>query len=156
MGTLGIATTDSAYYPVVSSVSDSGYTLHRLTSQNGLEVIRYGGHKHPPLYQPKGLSLPANERFVLLLKALSTRLEGKHLVTTVIQSLDVQRVGAGNEGKQTERAPETSKYHPEPDILTSLYTLASPQVWRREPTCTHSKEQIRIIRYVHYALLWCH
>ncbi|KAI6123443.1 heterokaryon incompatibility protein-domain-containing protein [Pisolithus croceorrhizus] len=156
MGTLGIATTDSAYYPVVSSVSDSGYTLHRLTSQNGLEVIRYGGHKHPPLYQPKGLSLPANERFVLLLKALSTRLEGKHLVTTVIQSLDVQRVGAGNEGKQTERAPETSKYHPEPDILTSLYTLASPQVWRREPTCTHSKEQIRIIREHFYILLQMH
>lgn len=153
MVTLGIPTTDPAYHPVVSRVSDSGHGWRRLKSQSGPDVIRF---EQPPLYQPKGLSLPANEHFVLLLKALSTRLAGKHLVTTVIQSLDVHGAGTGDKGKQTEPARDHGKHRAKPASLPSLYTLASPQVWRREPVCTHSMEQIRIIREHFYTLLQLH
>ncbi|KAI6002319.1 hypothetical protein F5J12DRAFT_784042 [Pisolithus orientalis] len=41
--------------------------------------------KNIALRQPRGLLLPKNEAFELLLKALSTRLAGNHLVTAVIQ-----------------------------------------------------------------------
>ncbi|KAI6005391.1 heterokaryon incompatibility protein-domain-containing protein [Pisolithus marmoratus] len=93
MRALGINATDPAYCPVASRISDSGYAPHHTENQNDFYVIRYGRYKRLLLSQPKGFLLPANEHFVMLLKALSTRLAGKHLVIAVIQSLDVRRAG---------------------------------------------------------------
>ncbi|KAI6142967.1 hypothetical protein BKA82DRAFT_4186992 [Pisolithus tinctorius] len=81
--------------------------------------------------QPKGLSLPTNECLVLLLKSLSTRAAGKHLVITVIH---------GN--------------HPtEPQVLTLLYTTASPQVWQRKPFFEDRRKRFRSIREHFYSLM---
>ncbi|KIO03648.1 hypothetical protein M404DRAFT_26950 [Pisolithus tinctorius Marx 270] len=69
--------TSSVYCPVVSRVA---------VGEQGTNFVTYS-HNGKLVFprQPKGLSLPTNECLVLLLKSLSTRAAGKHLVITVIQ-----------------------------------------------------------------------
>lgn len=81
---LGIDPMHSLYRPVVSCVSSHKRVLRRAQTQHDVVVTSSSG-ENIALHQPKGLSLPNNEEIELLLKALSTRLAGKHLVTTVVQ-----------------------------------------------------------------------
>ncbi|KAI6158993.1 heterokaryon incompatibility protein-domain-containing protein [Pisolithus thermaeus] len=88
MRTFGIDPEDSAYYPVVTRVSSSEFLPlpgHTRNANDLAVVFQPYRRAHLALRQPKAVSLPANEHVVLLLKALSTRLSGKHLVITVIQ-----------------------------------------------------------------------
>ncbi|KAI6116667.1 heterokaryon incompatibility protein-domain-containing protein [Pisolithus croceorrhizus] len=102
----GIDSTHLAYRPVASHVSScksvsrsrhmriqnevavTSPVANTVTEQGGVEPAM----KPLVLYQPRGLSLPDNEEFELLLEAFSTLLSGKDLVTTVIQCSEFNRV----------------------------------------------------------------
>ncbi|KAI6032488.1 hypothetical protein EDC04DRAFT_2898076 [Pisolithus marmoratus] len=130
MRTLGINPEDSAYCPVVSQVSGFGRLKNDL-------AVAYHTKTPLALRQPKGISLPANEHFVLLLKALSYRLAGKHLVV--------------NEGIQ-EKATDSGNHSTEAGILTPFCKIASPQVWRRELPCMRRRVLFESIREHFYGL----
>lgn len=66
---------------------------HVWKAYNELDYIRLG---HLAVRHPKGLSLPNDVRMVGLLKALSGRLEGKCLVTTVVQGSECHMTRSGN------------------------------------------------------------
>ncbi|KAI6038839.1 hypothetical protein EDC04DRAFT_2689028 [Pisolithus marmoratus] len=107
------------------------------------------GAKYLALRQPKGISLPANEHLVLLLKALSSRLVGKYLVMTTIQCSDfyeIKMYGARTDSGDDSASKRVS-YSTEPEVLTPLCIIASPQVWRRELPCVQRREQFKNIRY---------
>ncbi|KAI6107574.1 hypothetical protein EDD16DRAFT_96657 [Pisolithus croceorrhizus] len=82
------------------------------------------------LRQPTGLSLLNNQQLVLSLKALSRRLTGKCLVTSVVCS--------------TSRRGLT---------WTELCYLSTPQVWCRDPIDEERRTQFWEIREQFYALL---
>ncbi|KAI6145902.1 hypothetical protein BKA82DRAFT_765480 [Pisolithus tinctorius] len=139
VGILDIHTTDPAYRPVVSRVS--GYLRPwKLTGHlKGLAAAHLRKGKLLALHQPKGLSLPTNWQVVRLLKALSTRLAGKHLVITVVQCSGFYGVGDD-----------------EPQILTPLCTIVRPQVWQRQLPCVERRERFKSIREYFYALANMH
>ncbi|KAI6102886.1 hypothetical protein F5141DRAFT_1133485 [Pisolithus sp. B1] len=102
--------------------------------------------KHLALHQPKAISLPANERFSLLLKALSIRLAGKCLVTTVIQCSDFYMVDEDGSRRDPSGVPNNDDHSTQAGILTPLCTIAYPQVWRREVVRIQTKQRFRSIR----------
>ncbi|KAI6098678.1 hypothetical protein EV401DRAFT_2037458 [Pisolithus croceorrhizus] len=144
----GIDSTDSVYHPVVSCVSSckSVSRRRRMRTQNEVAVTspvedtfeREGvEHATKPLalYQPKGRSLPDTEDFELLLKALSTRLAGKCLVTTVIEcskfnTVDDEetRVDVGGDS-----ALDGGVRSVDQGVLIPLCIVASPLAWNKEP-----------------------
>ncbi|KIK15468.1 hypothetical protein PISMIDRAFT_687267, partial [Pisolithus microcarpus 441] len=46
----------------------------------------------------------------------------------------------------------TGGYSAEPGVIVPLYTIASPQVWRREPACARRREHFKSIRKHFYML----
>ncbi|KAI6018862.1 hypothetical protein EDC04DRAFT_440670 [Pisolithus marmoratus] len=95
-----------------------------------------------------GLSLPNNQQLVLLLKAFSMRLAGKHLVATIIQCSDLK----GVDGQGRRRVSPAD----EPGVFVPLCTIASPQSWRREPACAQRRELFKSIRNHFYTLANLH
>ncbi|KAI6001724.1 hypothetical protein EDC04DRAFT_1056984 [Pisolithus marmoratus] len=159
MRTLDIDSRDPAYRPVVSHVSGYESTWESTDNQDDLAVAFCDTDKHLALRRPKGFWLPANEDFALLLKTLSIRLTGKYLVITIIQCSDFYRVDDDGEQSDSGDDPvsDCSSHSREPEILTPLCTIASPQVWRRELPCMQRREQFRRIREHFYALVnMCH
>ncbi|KAI5987988.1 hypothetical protein F5J12DRAFT_532232 [Pisolithus orientalis] len=151
MRLLDIDPTDSAYFPVVSHVFSYWGPMSSLDDR---AVAHHDEGAHLALHESKGLSLPINERFVLLLKALSTRAAGKHLVITVIQCNGFYRVDRN--GFRASSALDSGIYSTEPRILTPLCTVASPQVWQREPPFIQRRRQFQSIREHFYALMHMH
>ncbi|KAI6004985.1 hypothetical protein EDC04DRAFT_1013944 [Pisolithus marmoratus] len=156
MRTLGIVSEDTTYSPVVSRVSGWEWRMRDMRNQGNVAVANSAiGDRHLALRQPKGISLPANDSTVLLLKALSIRLAGKHLVTTVIQCSEFYEVD--EDGKRSDPGNDLVSDSVEPSIeagmLTPLYTIATPQVWRRHLACAQRKERFKSIREHFYALV---
>ncbi|KAI5995226.1 hypothetical protein EDC04DRAFT_1211939 [Pisolithus marmoratus] len=158
MRTLGIDPGNAAYCPTVTDVSGTIWP----SPVNG--PITYDRTKptdptaRVALHQPKGISLPANEHFVLLLKALSTRLSGKHLVTTIIQCSDFYGVDSWNGQRRNlisgaDSAPDNSNHSTEARVLTPLCNIARPQTWKRDLLCVQRRERFRSIREHFYALV---
>ncbi|KAI6002307.1 hypothetical protein F5J12DRAFT_228615 [Pisolithus orientalis] len=95
----------------------------------------------------------------LLLKALSTRLAGKHLVTTIVQCSrfyeidheEKQRNLGGAESVLTGRNRST-----DPGIFTPLCVIARPLAWHREPACSSRRERFKHIREHFYVLANLH
>ncbi|KAI6118069.1 heterokaryon incompatibility protein-domain-containing protein [Pisolithus sp. B1] len=153
MQALGIDPTDTANCSVVSRISGDENVLSYLPKQDGLVVTSHKGGNHLVLYQPIGLSIPNNQHLVLLLKALSMRLANKHLVTTVIQCSDLHRVDGEGVRRDLDGDSALETDGPsEPGVFTPLCTVASPQVWRREPASTRRREQFKLIREHFYTL----
>ncbi|KAI5985151.1 heterokaryon incompatibility protein-domain-containing protein [Pisolithus albus] len=150
---LGIDPADSAYHPVVSRVSSGADALHHKQDQH-IIAVGHRGH-HLILHSPKALSLPNNQQLVLLLKALSMRLANKHLVTIIIQCSNLNCVDEEGNRKEAGGASAslTGSDSMEPGVLVPLCTIASPQVWRREPACARIREQFRSIREHFYTLV---
>ncbi|KAI6000079.1 hypothetical protein EDD15DRAFT_1888279 [Pisolithus albus] len=128
----------------------SGST-HMAWMENQDDLVFAGsciGEEYLALHQPRAFSLPANEHVSLLLKALSTRLAGKHLVTAIIQCSDFYTVDEDGKRRDSgdDRAPSGSHHSTEAGILTPLCVIASPQVWRIERCCEQSMERFRSIR----------
>ncbi|KAI6020594.1 hypothetical protein EDC04DRAFT_404610 [Pisolithus marmoratus] len=163
MRTLGIDPGDAAYRPMVSHVSGT-ILSGRLENEDDTHIT-YDCTNHTTrparlaLHQPKGISLPANEHFVLLLKALSTRLSGKHLVTTIIQCSDFYDVDRNSQrrnsilGDDPDSPPDNSDQSTEARVLTPLCTIAIPQAWKREMLHVKRREQFTSIREHFYALV---
>ncbi|KAI6025503.1 hypothetical protein EDC04DRAFT_236608 [Pisolithus marmoratus] len=149
MKALGIDSTDPVYRPVVSRVSGDQFYWREFRDQDDDAMSYDDDRKELELHRLKGYSLPANQPVVLLLKAFSTYLAGKHLVITVIQYSDI--LEARDSGGDS--ALNDGSHFPESSTLTTFHTVASPQVWRREPACTQRREQFISIRECFYALV---
>ncbi|KAI6002309.1 heterokaryon incompatibility protein-domain-containing protein, partial [Pisolithus orientalis] len=146
MRELGIDPTDSLYCPVVSCVSSCKRRPRRMQIQDDAAVSRNAMGKNLALYQPKSLSLPNNEAFELLLRALSARLAGNRLVTTVIQCSDFYEVD--DEGRRwgLKGASQGDSRSAEPDTFTPLRIISRPLAWHREPACARRRQQFKNIR----------
>ncbi|KAI6000069.1 hypothetical protein EDD15DRAFT_1886531 [Pisolithus albus] len=139
------------YRPTVFQVPCPGFGISTdwMKNHDDVALVLHSEHSYLALHQPKGISLPANEHVSLLLKSLSTRLAGKHLVTATIQCSDFYTVDEdGNRrGSGDDSAPADGHHSTEPGILTPLCMIASPQVWRRgESFCKLRMERFRSIR----------
>ncbi|KAI5993801.1 heterokaryon incompatibility protein-domain-containing protein [Pisolithus orientalis] len=152
-GILSIDTMGSTYCPVVPHVSSflSLMSRHHTENEDDLVVAYHSGRKHLALRQPKVFSLPANDHLVRLLKALATRLAGKHLVLTVVQCSEFY--GVDDNGERRDSVDDSNNHPAEGDISTPLCIIASPQVWRREMPCVQRREQFKSIREHFYALV---
>ncbi|KAI6000073.1 hypothetical protein EDD15DRAFT_1886709 [Pisolithus albus] len=130
---------DPTYLPTVFRVRcpGLGISMDWMNKEDDLALARGFGRTNLALRQPNGISLPANEHVSLLLKALSTRLAGKHLVTATVQCSDFYTVD--KDGNRRGSGDE-------PGILTPLCMIASPQVWRGEHRCEQRMERLRSIR----------
>ncbi|KAI6019109.1 hypothetical protein EDC04DRAFT_438853 [Pisolithus marmoratus] len=154
MRTLGIGSEDSTYCPVASHV-DSRWQDRKqdnvAVAYNAIEDRRLA------LRQPKGISLPANDSIVLLLKALSIRLAGKHLVMTVVQCSEFYEVDRDRQRSDSRNVSDLVSDSVEPSaeagMLTPLCTIVSPQVWRRHPACVQRRERLKSIREHFYSLV---
>ncbi|KAI6001728.1 hypothetical protein EDC04DRAFT_1058126 [Pisolithus marmoratus] len=132
MRTHGMDPEDSTYSPVVSRVSGWKRRMRDMRNQDNVAVAHSAiGDRHLALRQPKGISLPANDSTVLLLKALAIRLAGKHLVTMVIQCSEFCEVD--KDGKRSDSGDNLVSDSVEPSteagMLTPLYAIVTPQVW---------------------------
>ncbi|KAI6107076.1 hypothetical protein EDD16DRAFT_120615 [Pisolithus croceorrhizus] len=145
MRQLGIDLTDSVYHPVASSVSGYGRVPPPLQTQHDVAVTP-SLDKYMVLHHPKGLSLPSNEEFELLLKTvLSLRLAEKCIVRTVIQcseSYKVERDGrrVGMEAPEGDNRPAGS------GTFTPLCIIEEPPARRKEPACPRRVQQFKKIR----------
>ncbi|KAI6160371.1 hypothetical protein EDD17DRAFT_1761084 [Pisolithus thermaeus] len=109
-------------------------------------IIGQGGAKKPlVLYQPKGLSLPDNEEFKLLLKALSICLAHKDLVTTVIQcsELNVEERWMDVGG---DLMLDGGLRSVDQGTLIPLYTVARPLAWCKDPPHPEKRQEFKNIR----------
>ncbi|KAI6098676.1 hypothetical protein EV401DRAFT_2147440 [Pisolithus croceorrhizus] len=108
-------------------------------------IIGQGGAKKPlVLYQPKGLSLPDNEEFKLLLKALSICLAHKDLVTTVIQcsELNVEERWMDVGG---DLMLDGGLRSVDQGTLIPLYTVARPLAWCKDPPHPEKRQEFKNI-----------
>ncbi|KAI6020592.1 heterokaryon incompatibility protein-domain-containing protein [Pisolithus marmoratus] len=159
MRTLGIDSEDTTSPPVVSRVSGWELQMLDMPNQDNVAVAHSAiEDRYLALRQPKGITLPADDSTVLLLKALSICLVGKHLVTTVIQCLesyevdeDGKRSDSGDDLVSDSVGPST-----EAGMLTPLCTIATPQVWQPHLACVQRRERFKSIRKHFYALVNMH
>ncbi|KAI6001736.1 hypothetical protein EDC04DRAFT_1059317 [Pisolithus marmoratus] len=156
MRTLGMDFEDTTYSPMVSR--DSEQRMRYMRNQADVTVAHSAiGDRHLALRQPKGISLPANDSIVLLLKALSIRLAGKHLVITVIQCSEFYEVDEDGKRSDSGNVSALGSDSVEPstqaEMLTPLCTIATPQVWRRHLACVQRRERFKSIREHFYALV---
>ncbi|KAI5985042.1 heterokaryon incompatibility protein-domain-containing protein [Pisolithus albus] len=148
MRVAGIGLEDSTHSPIVFRELSARLQADR--NQGDLAIARSysSSKKYLALHQPRVLSLPANERVSLLLKALSTRLVGKHLVIAIMQCRDFYMVD--EDGKRRDSgdhsAPASGNHSTETGRLTPLCTIVSPQVWRRELPCLQRMARFKSIR----------
>ncbi|KAI5985044.1 hypothetical protein EDD15DRAFT_2304051 [Pisolithus albus] len=150
MPIVGFDHKDPAYCPTAFNVPCPGLGILMYPVEFGDDFALAYRHMDTSLAlrQPKRISLPANEHISLLLKALSTRLAGKYLVTTIIQCSDFYTVDRhGNRWGSSDDSPPADSHHfTEARIQTLLCTIASPQVWRRECVCKQRMERFKSIR----------
>ncbi|KAI6022080.1 heterokaryon incompatibility protein-domain-containing protein [Pisolithus marmoratus] len=154
MRELGVDVTDSPYCPVVSRVSNCEDVKHRLQTQNDVVVISSSG-EDLALHRPKGLSLPNNQEFKLFLKTLSTRVESKRLVRTVIQCSEFYKLDDSGTRMGVEGAPEGGNQSADPVTFTPLCFIARPLTWRK-PTSARRRQQFKEIREHFYTLANLH
>ncbi|KAI6102868.1 hypothetical protein F5141DRAFT_235155 [Pisolithus sp. B1] len=151
MRTLGSDRGDSTNWRAVHPVS-SPWRPVWTKNQDDLAVAYHStSEKRLVLHQPQAFSLPANEHVSRLLKDLSTRLEEKRLVTTVIQCTDFYTVD--EDGNRRDSGDDSGNYPTEAGMLTPLYIIARPHVWRREPLCKQRQERFKSIRENFLALV---
>ncbi|KAI6150127.1 heterokaryon incompatibility protein-domain-containing protein [Pisolithus thermaeus] len=149
---------DDSYRSAIYSVSGSelGRRLDWVKSQDVLAVEQKPKRtEYLALHHPMAISLPVNEHVSLLLRALSTRLAGKYLVTTVIQCLDFYTVD--KDGKQWNSddywALNDGDYSIGTGILTPLCAISYPHVWSIDPLCKQRQKRFKSIRRNFYMLM---
>ncbi|KAI6013260.1 hypothetical protein EDC04DRAFT_720133 [Pisolithus marmoratus] len=147
---------DSSYRPVVSRVSSCEDARRRLQTQNDVDVVVafYPG-RSLALHQSKGLSLPNSKKFKLLLKALSTRVESKRLVGTVVQCSEFYHVDDRGRRVDMEGALESGNRSADPGIVTPLCFIADPLTWHKL-TSARTREQFKRIREHFYTMANLH
>ncbi|KAI6110434.1 hypothetical protein EDD16DRAFT_1240480 [Pisolithus croceorrhizus] len=108
------------------------------------------------LYQPKARSLPDTEDFELLLKALSTRLSGKCLVTTVIECSRFNTVDDEETRVDVGGALDGGIRSVDQGALIPLCIVANPLAWSKELPCGKRWINFINIREHFYALANLH
>ncbi|KAI6101064.1 heterokaryon incompatibility protein-domain-containing protein [Pisolithus croceorrhizus] len=155
MRTLGSDRGDSTNWRAVHPVSGP-WRPDWMKNQDDLAMAYHStSEKCLVLRQPQALSLSANEHVSRLLKDLSSRLEEKRLVTTVIQCTDFYTVDDNGKRRDSgdDSAPDNGNYPTEAGMSTLFYIIARPRVWRREPLCKQRQERFKSIRENFLALV---
>ncbi|KAI6008515.1 hypothetical protein EDC04DRAFT_2907071 [Pisolithus marmoratus] len=129
------------YRPVVSRVLGDENILRHMVDQGG-NAVTFQNMDRGTQYLLEGLLLPNNQKLVRLLKALSTQLSDKHLVTTVVHASDFHAVGPVGDWKLRS----VSEMH-------QFCIVASPHTWKKEPASELRREQLKDIRKHFYNLL---
>ncbi|KAI6022046.1 hypothetical protein EDC04DRAFT_2900943 [Pisolithus marmoratus] len=151
MRELGVDLTDSAYRPVVSRVSNCEGVRRGLQTQNDVVVTS----SETCLARPKGLSLPNSKKFKLLLKALSTRVESKCLIWTVVQCSEFYHVDFHGRRVDVEGALEGGNQSADSGTFTPLCFIAGPLTWPK-PTSARRRQQFKRIREHFYSVANMH
>ncbi|KAI6107316.1 hypothetical protein EV401DRAFT_458337 [Pisolithus croceorrhizus] len=147
---------DDSHCPAVTSVSSSdlGKQMDWVKDQDDLAVAySFTSETYLALHQPKAFSLSVDERISLLLNYLSTRLAGKHLVTTIIRCSDFYMVDEDGKRRDSDSAPDSGNHSAETKILTPLCVIACPHFWSKEPLHKPRTELFKSIRKKFYALM---
>ncbi|KAI6106317.1 heterokaryon incompatibility protein-domain-containing protein [Pisolithus croceorrhizus] len=151
MQELDIDSMDPVYQPVVSLVSSSQRVPHRMRTQH--DIVTCGiDCDSLVLRQPKGLLLPNNAEFNLLLRALSARIAQRDLVTAVIQCSAFYKVN--NEPTQMDTSASVRKGGEQsmgPGAFTPL-CIFHPSAPHGSPACVQRRENFKNIREHFYAL----
>ncbi|KAI6022053.1 glycosyltransferase family 20-domain-containing protein [Pisolithus marmoratus] len=146
MRELGVDLTDSAYRPVVSRISSREVVRRGLQTRNDVDVVvTRGAGKDLALHQSKGLSLPNSRKFKRLLRGLSSRVESKRLVRTVVQCSEFYRVDFRGRRVDVKGALEGGNRSADPGIVTPLCFIADPLTWHK-PTSARIRQQFKGIR----------
>ncbi|KAI6022064.1 hypothetical protein EDC04DRAFT_343259 [Pisolithus marmoratus] len=152
MRELRVDLTDSAYSPVVSRVSNYEAARRGLQSQHDVDVVvTLSRDKALALHQSKGLSLPNSKKFKRLLRGLSSRVESKRLVRTVVQCSEFYRVDDRGRRVDVEGALEGGNRSTDPGIVTPLCFIADPLTWHK-PTSARTRERFKRIREHFYTM----
>lgn len=146
MQELNIDTTGLAYCPDVSRVSGCKRAFRHVQLPHDVVVTSGSSGKSLALSRPTGLSLPNNEEFDLLLKALSTHLAGRHLVTTVVQCSELYEVDHEGESRSLGAALDRSARSSDQGTFTPLCLIARPLAWHKEPASNERRKQFKNIR----------
>ncbi|KAI6134396.1 hypothetical protein EV401DRAFT_1908531 [Pisolithus croceorrhizus] len=142
---------DITYSPVISPVSGYLHAPGQVKAQRDVVMTSSPGKKMV-LHQPRDLSLPNNEEFRLLLRALSPRLAGYALVTTVIECSRFYKVD-GYEWMGAEGAPQGGDQSADSGTSMPLCSIAVPQPWRPHLA---RRERFKIIRDHFYTVADMH
>ncbi|KAI5995882.1 heterokaryon incompatibility protein-domain-containing protein [Pisolithus albus] len=107
------------------------------------------------LHQPRGVFLPANEHFLLLLKDLSIHLAEKLLVIATVQCSDFYEVDEDGKRKDSGDALAPDRVNQSPEAVTStpLCIIATPQVWKRTKPCGSRRGEFKRIREHFFSLV---
>ncbi|KAI6019326.1 hypothetical protein PISMIDRAFT_436471 [Pisolithus microcarpus 441] len=155
MRAAGMDREDPINFLTVISISSS---LPQVANPDDLIVATDPSGDYLFLHQPRAFSLAANEPVSLLLKASSTSLTGKHLVTAIIQCSDFYTFDEDGNRRDLgdNSAPVNGNHSTETRMLTPLCAIASPQVWRRESPCIQRMARFKSIREHFDALVDMH
>lgn len=117
------------------------------------------------LFKPTSLSIPGSREFVSLLKRLSMSLTEKYLVTAVVSCSAHRKLshrsalGQIKEFEMEVRTRENGRAemcqsHDQQSFKSGLlYSIAQPQVWRRDSLDKQKRKQLKEIREQFYVLV---
>ncbi|KAI6147916.1 hypothetical protein BKA82DRAFT_248638 [Pisolithus tinctorius] len=117
------------------------------------------------LFKPTSLSIPGSREFVSLLKRLSMSLTEKYLVTAVVSCSAYRKLShrsALGQIKEFEMEVRTRgngraemcQSHDQQSFKSGLlYSIAQPQVWRRDSLDKEKRKQLKEIREQFYVLV---
>lgn len=143
---------NSAYRPVERTIPQ----FFRWGDHISTSVVK-GSHSPLAMRQPIGYSLPTSRKFTLLLKSLSTRINNRYIVTTIVQC-SAYHAGDPLQIAQwiAKDGTEQSKSHSatiDSQKITVLCDIAKPQAWDRDATDKERREQYKEIRQKFSVLL---
>ncbi|KAI6106320.1 hypothetical protein EDD16DRAFT_1745798 [Pisolithus croceorrhizus] len=146
MQELNIDTMGLAYNPDISHVSGCKHAFCHVQLPHDIVMTSGSSGKSLALSRPMGLLLPNNEEFDLLLKALSTHLAGRHLMTTVVQCSELYEVNHEGEWRNLETALDHSAQSSDQGTFTPLCLIARPLAWHKELASKERRKQFKNIR----------
>ncbi|KIK13060.1 hypothetical protein PISMIDRAFT_414012 [Pisolithus microcarpus 441] len=129
--------------PIISPVSSDLHVPSQVQTQPDVATTPSHGEKMV-LRRPRGLSLPNNKDFRLLLRALATRLAGYSLVTTVIECSEFYNVDGDGRRLEAGKGCESTQWM----LPTSALTMAIG--------CSTGRRQwVRRLRHLYPTVLRC-
>ncbi|KAI6011400.1 hypothetical protein BKA83DRAFT_4387164 [Pisolithus microcarpus] len=138
--------------PIISSVSSDLHVPSQVQTQPDVATTPSHGEKMV-LHRPRGLSLPNNKDFRLLLRALATRLAGYSLVTTVIECSEFYNVDGDGRRLEAGKARDGGNGSADSGTFIPLCSVAVPRPWG--PYCAR-RQQLKRIREHFYTVANLH
>lgn len=134
----------SAHRLAISLVANDPHALGQVQTQR--EVVTSSSfNNRMVLYQPRGFSLPNNEDFEMLLRALSARLARYGLVKTVIECSKFHKVrGYESWTGAEDGAPKGDNESADSGISIPLCFIAVPRPWGQHRTRREQFKRISV------------